>query len=125
MGLTSAAIASAIAGRARRSQRTIEDYRTSGEDRPMSRLCWRWMFVLAIPALATQVSCGGSNTPTTTTSVNPATPAAIVAASSTTLTGIAGQPVSALPSVKVTSNSGAPISGAGVTFTVASGGGTI
>ena len=91
----------------------------------MSRLCWRWMFACAIPALATQVSCGGSDTPATTIPVNPATPAAIIAVSSTTLTGTAGQPVSALPSVKVSSNSGAPVSGAGVTFTVTSGGGTI
>ena len=57
--------------------------------------------------------------------VDPAVPTTIVANSSTSLTGVAGTPVSPAPSVLVKDQNGAPMSGAAVVFLLVSGGGSI
>jgi hypothetical protein len=57
--------------------------------------------------------------------VDPAVATTIVAFSATSLTGVAGTPVSPAPSVLVKDQNGAPLSGALVNFLVLSGGGSV
>jgi hypothetical protein len=72
--------------------------------------------------LALQLSCGGgsdSSGPPSAAAAN------ITANSSVAFTAPPGAPVTELPSVLLSDQSGAPVAGAVVTFTVTSGGGTI
>jgi hypothetical protein len=78
---------------------------------------WRpWQLILGVAA------CGGSGD---TSPSNANTPAAIVAVSVTSQLGAKGSAVSAPPSVKVTSTSGAGVGGVTVVFAVSLGGGSV
>jgi hypothetical protein len=75
--------------------------------------------LLPVGLLILQVACGGDSS-------GPGhVPTTIAATSSTTLTAPPGTDVTELPAVIVRDESGAPLVGAHVTFTVTSGGGTI
>lgn len=67
--------------------------------------------------LALSIGCGDGPT-----DPSPAVPASVVAASATTLSGTAGQPVTPLPSVVVRNQHGDPMFGVRLTFTAAAGG---
>ena len=72
-----------------------------------------------IAAIAFQASCGGD-------AAGPGESASSIAAnSSTTLAAAPGSPVAELPSVVVRNQSGQPVAGAQVTFSVQSGGGNV
>ncbi len=72
-------------------------------------------------ALLAYIACKGEN------AVEPPVPVptTIVANSSTSLTGVAGSPVSPSPSILVKDQNGAPMAGATVNFLVLSGGGSV
>lgn len=76
-------------------------------------------------AAAAQASIGGNSVTFHATVTTPPATDKITAVSSTDLSGVAGQPVSAPPKVHVTDGSNAPLSGNLVAFSVQSGGGTI
>ena len=65
--------------------------------------------------------------PATTAAINigAAQPSAVAATTATTQSGTVGQPVAAPPTVKVTTNTGAPAPGITVVFAVTQGGGTL
>ena len=74
--------------------------------------------LIAIVVLLASVSCGGDSS-------GPPVPTAIVANSSTSLTGVAGGTVSPSPSIRVEDQRGAPAAGVAVSFQVVSGGGSV
>lgn len=78
-------------------------------------------------AAAILASCGGGGGDGPTPPPPPVTsqPASIAAASTTTPTGTVGQTASEAPSVVVRNQSGNPVAGATVVFTVTSGGGSV
>jgi hypothetical protein len=69
--------------------------------------------------LLAAIACGGDK------SVSPSVPATIAANSSTSLTGVAGSPVSPAPSVVVKDENGDPAADVTVNFAVTGGGGTV
>jgi hypothetical protein len=69
--------------------------------------------------LLAYIACKGDS------AVDPSVPTTITANSATSLSGVAGSPVSPAPSIVVNDQNGAPMAGAIVNFIVLSGGGTI
>ena len=69
--------------------------------------------------LLAYVACKGDS------AVDPSVPTTIAANSATSLSGVAGSPVSPAPSIVVNDQNGAPMAGAIVNFSVLSGGGTV
>lgn len=86
----------------------------------MSPLARRWLVTAIGAAFALSTACGDGPTDPA-----PEVPGSISAASATSLSGAAGQPVTPLPSVVVRDQNGAPMFGVRVTFTVTGGGGAI
>jgi hypothetical protein len=77
---------------------------------------WRALAPVVLVAMAAACGDGGTAAPVAT---------ALVAASPTTLTGVAATAVTEVPSVRVTDQSGQPMAGVAVTFQVLSGGGSV
>lgn len=76
---------------------------------------------LAAICLLVAIACKGDSPDP----IAPLVPTTLAANSSTSLTGVAGAAVAPLPSVIVKDQNGSPIAGVAVTFTIASGGGSV
>jgi hypothetical protein len=75
--------------------------------------------------LMATLSCGGSDSTTPQPTPNTTIPAAVLATSTTTQSGVAGQQAAIRPSVSVTAAAGNPLASVPVTFSVTVGGGSL
>src|SRR5687768_9024554 len=109
-----------------RRARALGRVRRHPSHAPMRRPVSLRRLAPSLALLTTVAACGGGGDPVDPPPPPAPTPSALVAAAGgTPQTATVGTAVAAVPSVRVTSSAGQPVSGVAVAFAVTAGGGTL